>query len=283
VVVPAAFLAFGIGYALPYYYYTWEPQLILCCGLVIAELVRRSSPTRAAAAALTIPLAIVGVGTIGDVARLEPRDYAAVAQRIRARVSTGTVAVWGDTRPLSTYVRGASYVSNPIWVKDLSAIVVDPTHSTRLPNREVAEYVRVHRRDLVRHQFDFLRVYVPRSPAVARRLGRSLPPLSLAVADPRRRVKVRKTMRCMAKGGLEPSIRAPIAPAVAIIGVPLRSGNNSVVFQYESRAAARREGPGIDRYFAKATGGAAHARKGAVVAFVHEPSAREVRDVESCL
>ena len=72
----ALVISFWLGWSLPHYYYAWQPPLVLTCALVLYSLARRGTGARAAAALLALPLVLASLGTVRDVARLEPRDYA---------------------------------------------------------------------------------------------------------------------------------------------------------------------------------------------------------------
>jgi 4-amino-4-deoxy-L-arabinose transferase-like glycosyltransferase len=173
ILVPAGYLAFGLHYALPYYYYTWQPPLLALCALVIYALLRRTGPVRLLGAALAVPLAIAGVGTVIDVSSIKPRDYAAAAHDLRPQLRSGSVITWeGEVfKVLQAELPGVKGGVDPRGVTDLAAIIVDPTTSTRRPNEAISTYLREHRGDFVLRRVDFLRVYLPRSRAVARRLG----------------------------------------------------------------------------------------------------------------
>ena len=61
---PPAFLAFGLSYALPYYYYTWEPPLLLLCALVIHALLVRGGAARVGGRGARGPAAGGGRGAV---------------------------------------------------------------------------------------------------------------------------------------------------------------------------------------------------------------------------
>ena len=68
------FFIVRLNYALPYYYYAWQPQLVLVCALVLAALVPRAGARASVAAvAIALPLVLAALGTVRDVATTEPR------------------------------------------------------------------------------------------------------------------------------------------------------------------------------------------------------------------
>ena len=64
-----------LNYTLPYYYYAWQPQLMLLCALVLWTLLRREGLARLAAVAIAVPLVAAAVGTVRDVANARDRDF----------------------------------------------------------------------------------------------------------------------------------------------------------------------------------------------------------------
>jgi hypothetical protein len=171
--VPAGYLAFGLHYALPYYYYAWQPPLLVLCALVIHALLRRPGAVRLLGAALVVPLAIAAFDTVHDVSSIKPRDYAAAARELGPQLRSGTVITWEFEvgKVLQAELPGVKEGIDPNGVTDLAAIIVDPTTSTRRPNTAISTYLRAHRAQFVLRHVDFLRIYLPRSRAVARRLG----------------------------------------------------------------------------------------------------------------
>jgi Dolichyl-phosphate-mannose-protein mannosyltransferase len=161
VLVPFAFFSFRLEYALPHYYYAWQPPLILTTALVLFQLARRGTPTRVVAAVLSVPLAIAAFGTIRDVGRLETRDYAALEHQVGDRLRAGTVA-GSFGYDLLANVPGLEVARDPGDVEDLSGIIDDSSFSSRFPSPRVEAFVRAHRSELVLRRFDFIDVYLPR-------------------------------------------------------------------------------------------------------------------------
>jgi hypothetical protein len=230
------FLAFFIGrleYALPHYYYDWQPPLILVTALVLYQLARRGVRGQAVAAVLAIPLALAAIGTVRDVARLEPRDYALVERDLGDRLRAGTVA--GSLGPdLLSNVPGLRVGAHPAQIDDLSGVIDDTTVSSRFPAPELRAFVRAHRSELERRTFDFVDVYVPRSAAARRTLAAestrsSTPTITRAEA----------IQRCLEDEGLAVRVRDRAAASVTA-DVTLPGGTRAVVaVERSGRAAAR--------------------------------------------
>jgi 4-amino-4-deoxy-L-arabinose transferase-like glycosyltransferase len=168
-VVPLLFFLVRLRYALPYYYYAWQPQLMLVCALVLVALARRGRPAQLAAAALAVPLVVAGLGTVRDVGRVRARDYAAVADRLGPRLRSGAVVTWG--LEASNVMRAeAPYLPvtlTPVGQPNVSAVIVDPAIASRRPSPPITDYLRAHRDRLVMRRVDRLRVYLPRGSAAA--------------------------------------------------------------------------------------------------------------------
>ena len=84
--LPFVFFAFVLGYALPHYYYDWQPAMIVTCALALYELSRRAIPYRVVAALALCPLVFAAAGTVRDVASLAPRDYTALERELGDRL-----------------------------------------------------------------------------------------------------------------------------------------------------------------------------------------------------
>jgi hypothetical protein len=173
--VPLVFFLFRLRYALPYYYYAWQPQLVLVCALVLSALAARGRIARVGAAAIAVPLVVAAVGTVRDVAQAGPRDFTAAARELGPTLRSGAVVTWGfeASNIMRSVLPGATVVLSPEGVKDVSAIVVDPAIATRRPSVAITAYLRANRGRLVLRRIDRLRVYLPRDRRVARRLGGS--------------------------------------------------------------------------------------------------------------
>jgi 4-amino-4-deoxy-L-arabinose transferase-like glycosyltransferase len=169
--IPIAFFVIELNYALPYYYYAWQPQLVLTCALVLAALVKRGGSARVAAALIAVPLVLVALGTIRDVAREKPEDYAAVGREFVPQLGHGVTVTWGleAGRVLKNELPASQVAFNPGQLPEISGIVVDRAISTRRPAPAIAGYLRRHRRELVRRDVDRLEVYLPRSSATGKR------------------------------------------------------------------------------------------------------------------
>ncbi len=169
IAVPLLFFIVRLNYALPYYYYAWQPQLMLVCGLVLAALIARGRVGRVAAIAIALPLVVAALGTVRDVANVRERDFAAAARELGPRMRSGAVVTWGleASNILRSELPGATVVLTPDGTPNISAIVVDPTISTRRPSKEISDYLREHRRDLELRRVDRLRIYLPRNRAAA--------------------------------------------------------------------------------------------------------------------
>jgi Dolichyl-phosphate-mannose-protein mannosyltransferase len=276
--VTLAFFTFGLDYALPHYYYDWQPPLILTCALVLYALSRRSGPARVAAAVLAIPLVLVAAGTVQDVARLEPRDYVVLEREFGDRLRAGTV-VSPNFWDFPANVSGAKVTTDPTGVGELAAVVDDSTFSSRWPTPEVTSFVRRHRSLLSVRQIDFLRVYLPRSPAAARRLAirseAERPELTHSPAGRR----ARALLGCLGRAGLAARITLH-SPAKATVDARLRDENVAIVAVEPSQAAAVRTARAIAAYI-RASRGSATA-KGTVV-YRGRPPPTYVHRVESCV
>ena len=165
--LPFVFFAFVLGYALPHYYYDWQPAMIVTCALALYELSRRAIPYRVVAALALCPLVFAAAGTVRDVASLAPRDYTALERELGDRL--GGEVVITNTFDFGFNLPGVPVTFDPAAVPGLAAVVDDTTVSSRRPNPRIANFVRRHRSKLDLHRVDFLRVYLPRSPAEARR------------------------------------------------------------------------------------------------------------------
>ena len=277
VLVPAGFLAFGLSYALPYYYYTWQPPLLLICALVIHALAVRSGPTRVAAVALVAPLLVAGVGAVWDVAHIKKRDYAAVAA-MAPDLRPGPLVTWdldsytslraeNPGRPVTFDPRGASAPA---------AIIVDPASSDRRRNPTIIAYVRDNRADLRLMDVDRLHVYVPRDDAAARRLA--------AASSKKEPVNdgVVAIRRCLESQGLEPSVSTPIpgAPSQGVKAA-LSGSNRGNFWVYRSNARAEEDARAIDAFLSRG-GGRAIARGRVVVGYSRAPTAAESELLEGC-
>jgi hypothetical protein len=277
VLVPAGFLAFGLSYALPYYYYTWEPPLVLLCALVIHALVVRGGAARVAAAALTIPLLVAGLGVVRDVARIKKRDYAAVAA-LAPSLRPGPLVTWDldSYTALGAEGSGRAVTFDPRGDSAPAAIIVDPASSGRRRNPTIIAYVRDNRRDLRRLEVDRLHVYVPRDAAAARRLAvasRKREPVNAGV------VAIRA---CLAAQGLEPSVPAAIpgAPSQGVKAA-LSGTNRGNFWVYRSGAQAVEDARAIDGFLSRG-GGSARARGRVVLGYSQAPTAAERDLLETC-
>ena len=243
----AVLMSFRLGWSLPHYYYAWQPPLILACALVLYTLVRRGGGARLAAAALGVPLVVAAAGTVYDVARLEPRDYAVVEGEFGDALRRGTVAAQA-TAEMRAQVPGARLVTDPVSVADLSAVIADPT-AGRHRGDPITTFVRTYRTQLVLHKVDFLDVYVTRSPAErpgASRRYRS--PGARHCREPHAGRTAASIEHCLARTGLEVSHvpasgseKALIRPSSGTgvkLHAPLSGGSQAIVVVEESVAAA---------------------------------------------
>ncbi len=162
--VPIAFFVIQLNYALPYYYYAWQPQLLITCALVLAELVRRGGLWRGAAALIAVPFVLLALGTIRDVVTDEPKDYAAVAEQLGPELSDGVVVTSGleAGRVLKNELPSSKIAFDPTGVDRLSGIVVDRAIDERRPVPAIAAYIREHRGELTLRKIDRIEVYLPR-------------------------------------------------------------------------------------------------------------------------
>ena len=78
--VPLVFFLFRLNYALPYYYYAWQPQLLITCALMPRRLVQRGRAARVLAAASRCRSLLVALGTVRDVATDRAEGLRAVAR-----------------------------------------------------------------------------------------------------------------------------------------------------------------------------------------------------------
>ena len=277
VLVPAFFLAFGLSYALPYYYYTWEPPLVLLCALVIHALIVRGGLARVAAAALVIPLLVAGLGVVRDVARIKKRDYAAVAA-LAPGLRPGPLVTWDldSYTALGAEGSGRTVTFDPRGDSAPAAIIVDPASSGRRANPTIVAYIRDNRRDLRLMDVDRLHVYVPRSDAAARRLA--------AASAKREPVNpgVVAIRRCLVAQGLEPSVPSAIpgAPSQGVKAA-LSGSNRGNFWVYRSTAQAEKDARAIDGFLSRG-GGSATARGHVVVGYSTAPTAAERELLEAC-
>jgi hypothetical protein len=277
VLVPAAFLAFGLSYALPYYYYTWEPPLLLLCALVLHALLVRGGVARIGALVLLVPLAVAAVGVLWDVAHIERRDYAAVAA-LAPGLRPGPIVTWDldSYTAMSAEDPGRQVTFDPRGDSAPAAIIVDPASSDRRRNETIIAYLRDNRADLRRTEVDRLRVYVPVDDGAARRLAaasRKREPVNRGV------VAIR---RCLSRQGLTPTVPTPI-PGAPSQGVKaeLSGSNRGNFWVYGSVARAHGDARAIDAFLARGGGrAAAHGR--VVVGYSRAPTSAEQRLLESC-
>jgi 4-amino-4-deoxy-L-arabinose transferase-like glycosyltransferase len=173
--VPLVFFLFRLRYALPYYYYAWQPQLVLVCALVLSALAARGRFARVGASALAVPLVVASVGTVRDVAQAGPQDFTAAASELGPTLRSGAVVTWGfeTNNIMRSVLPGATVVLSPEGVENISAIVVDPAVATRRPSQPISAYLRANRDRLVLRRFDRLRIYLPRDRTGVRRLAGS--------------------------------------------------------------------------------------------------------------
>ncbi|MBA2631100.1 MAG: glycosyltransferase family 39 protein [Thermoleophilaceae bacterium] len=276
--VPAAFLAFGVDYALPYYYFTWQPPLLLLCALVIGALARRGIPLRVAAALIVLPLAVAAVGVVREVARIDTRDYAAVAESFGPGGPAGPVVTWdldSFTAMRAELPRG-DVTFDPRGQEAPAAIIVDPASSDRRSNPTITAYVRANRSDLRELAVDRLLVYVPRSAAARQRLAaasRKAPAVDAGVIS---------ISRCLRSRGLDPSVASP-SPGTPSQGVKtlLPGGSGANIWVYRTVERAREDGRAIDGFLQRG-GGRAVVDGRVVVGYAKEPSSGDAERVEAC-
>ena len=277
VLVPAAFLSLSLNYALPYYYYTWEPPLVLICALVIHALATRGSAARIGAAALAVPLLVAGVGVVSDVARIKPRDYAAVAEMAHS-LRPGPLVTWDldSFQALRAEEPGRPVTFDPRGKTAPAAIIVDPASSGRRANPTITAYVHDNRADLRLEKVDRLNVYVPRSEAAGRRLDAASskpPPVNAGV------VAIR---RCLSAGGLQPAVAAEV-PGARSQGVKakLSGGNAANLWVYRSSSRAAVDARAIDGFLSRG-GGSAEVAGHVVVGYTLRPAAGDARRILAC-
>ena len=167
--VPIAFFVIQLNYALPYYYYAWQPQLLITCALVLAALVQRGRAARVLAAAIAVPFVLVALGTIRDVATDKPKDYAAVARELGPELSRGVVVTSGleAGRVLKNELPTSNIALDPAGVENLSGVLVDRAIAERRPVPAINAYIREHRDELTLRRIDRIEVYLPRRGAPA--------------------------------------------------------------------------------------------------------------------
>jgi 4-amino-4-deoxy-L-arabinose transferase-like glycosyltransferase len=168
--VPIAFFVIQLNYALPYYYYAWQPQLLITCALVLAALMKRGRSGRVLAVVIAVPLTLVALGTIRDVATSEPEDYAAVARQLGPRLSDGVVVTAGleAGRVLKNELPPSRIAFDPTAVENMSGLLVDRAIAERRPVPVISAYIREHRRELTLRRIDRIEVYLPRRDAPQR-------------------------------------------------------------------------------------------------------------------
>lgn len=162
--VPLVFFLFRLNYALPYYYYAWQPQLLLLCGLTLAAALERGGVTRIAAALVAVPLVVAAIGTVADVAGTGPEDYKRAAEEFRPQLRDGAVVTWGleAGHVMKNELPGLQTLLDPEGLTRVSPVVVDPAISQRRPAPGIEAYLLRHRRQLEVHRVNRLRVYLPR-------------------------------------------------------------------------------------------------------------------------
>jgi hypothetical protein len=245
---------------------------------VLYALAQRRGAARIAAAVLAVPLAVAAVGTVHEVARIQPRDYAALEHQLGDVLRRGSVSGEASAE-LRAQVSGVKLVPDPVGVKDLSAVIDDPT-ANRGRDNEISAFLRTYRSRLVLHKVDFLRVYLTPSRAAARRLG-ALSAAARAAPPPtptgRRAAKIK---RCLERAGLEVAIKGGSGTGVAM-HAPLSQGNQAVVVVDSSAEAAARSAHSLGEWLGTA-GGGAEARGSLVVGYLWPPPAAEARGVDTC-
>ena len=162
--VPLVFFLFRLNYALPYYYYAWQPQLLLLCALSLAAAVRRGGPLRAGAAVVAVPLLVAALGTVRDVATIEPEDYKRVARDYEPQLRDGAVVTWGleAGHVLRNELPGIQVLLDPEGLTRVSPVVVDPAIAQRRRAPGISAYLRRNRGELTLRHIDRLRLYLPR-------------------------------------------------------------------------------------------------------------------------
>jgi 4-amino-4-deoxy-L-arabinose transferase-like glycosyltransferase len=162
--VPLVFFLFRLNYALPYYYYAWQPQLLLLCGLTLGAAVERRGLYRVAAALVAVPLMVAAVGTVADVAGTGAQDYKRAAQKFAPTLRDGPVVTWGleAGHVMRNELPGMQSLLDPEGLTRVSPVVVDPAISERRPAPAIEAYLRRHRSRLELRRVDRLRVYLPR-------------------------------------------------------------------------------------------------------------------------
>jgi Dolichyl-phosphate-mannose-protein mannosyltransferase len=279
ILVPFAFLSFALDYSLPHYYYDWQPALIVTCGLVLVALARRAVPGRLAAVVVALGFVVAAVGTVLDVARLKPRDYSTLDRAFGPQLRRGTT-VSANLLELDSNLRGGKVTGDPTAVPDLVAVIDDTSYSSRWPTPQVKRFVRAYRSELTLRQIDFLRVYFPRSPQVARRLALAsatmVPGLKRSAAGRRAAM----LDRCLARRGLAGQI-ALRSPTSATVEVRVAVADASVIVAIEPTETAAVRSATLLAALNRA-GGASAVARGPIV-YRGRPPAPDALPVRSCV
>ena len=167
--VPLLVYIVRLNYTLPYYYYAWQPQLMLLCALVLWTLLRREGFARLAAVAIAVPLIAAAGGTVRDVANARDHDFREAANELGPRLRSGAIVAWGleAGNIIRSELPGSTVVQTTDSTPNISGIIVDPTISTRRPSPAITAYLREHRDELELRRIDRLRIYLPRGRAAA--------------------------------------------------------------------------------------------------------------------
>lgn len=173
VAVPLVYLSLFVGFGLPHYYIIWQAPLTLLAALGWSSLWRAGVTARLASAAMAIPIGVVMLATIMNVASLRPNDYAAAGQLLRRDgLGQARVAVWWATPLLTPYLPQARVSTEPEPGHSLDAIVVDPNYSLTIANRALQFELFFSRRNFESCQVDRLTVYIRVLPRAEHRATR---------------------------------------------------------------------------------------------------------------
>ncbi len=175
--VPWAYLSFLVGFALPHYYFVYQPPLAALVALGLRELFMRAwnphrlqgRPALASAglgglALLALPFAALAGRVTATVATLRSSDYAAAAQIIRDHPVAGgePVAVAGYARVEAAYLPGRTVVNAGGLSGPAAAVVVDPLVTRRFAYPGLDAYLASHRSAMTARHLDRLTVYLAR-------------------------------------------------------------------------------------------------------------------------
>ena len=201
----------------------------------------------------------------------------------------GSVAAAGSGE-LRAEVPGIRLTDDPVGVKDLTAVIDDPTANRRRGN-PIDAYLSEFGSRLTLHRIDFLRVYLTPSAEAARRLAAASAAARAAIPQTAAGRNASKVRRCLGRAGLKATTQKDSPKGVALVkpgsggGIamhaPLSQGNELVLVAYASTESARRSAGSL-RTLLASVGGSAEAHGSLVVGYVRPPSTAEARLVEAC-